>query len=336
MLMPLQIPPSYRPALDLMQTQIAIKEVKDFFQHTLSDILSLTRVTAPLLVSSDSGLNDNLNGVERPVRFDTRETGEEYEIVHSLAKWKRYALGRYGFGPGQGLYTDMNAIRRDEDTDNLHSIYVDQWDWEKVILPCERSMETLRAAVEDIYRVLRSTETYVAAKYPALRPVLPPDITFLSSQELEDAYPDLTPHEREEAACREYGAVFITGIGGRLRSGKPHDGRAPDYDDWTLNGDIMVDYPLLGTCIELSSMGVRVDAPTLTVQLAERGCSERAGLPFQKALLAGQLPQTIGGGIGQSRLCMFFLRKAHIGEVQSSVWPEATEQACREAGIPLL
>lgn len=334
--MPIQIPPSYRPTLDLMQTQVAIKEVKDFFQSTLSDILSLTRVTAPLLVSTGSGLNDNLNGVERPVRFDVRETGEEFEIVHSLAKWKRYALGRYGFRPGQGLYTDMNAIRRDEDTDNLHSIYVDQWDWEKVILPRERTRQMLHATVEDIYRVMRSTETYVAAKHPDLRPVLPPDITFLTSQELEDAYPDLTPKQREEAVCREYGAVFIEGIGGKLRSGKPHDGRAPDYDDWQLNGDIMVDYPLLGSCIELSSMGVRVDAPTLTAQLAERGCPERAELPFQKALLAGELPQTIGGGIGQSRLCMFFLRKAHIGEVQSSVWPQETEQLCRQAGIPLL
>lgn len=334
--MPLQLPPSYRPALDLMQTQIAIKEVKDFFQHTLSDILTLTRVTAPLLVSPESGLNDNLNGVERPVRFDVRETGEEYEIVHSLAKWKRFALGRYGFGPGEGLYTDMNAIRRDEDTDNLHSIYVDQWDWEKVILPEQRNEETLRAAVEDIYRVLRSTEAYVAAKYPALRPVLPPDITFVTAQQLEDTYPGLTPREREAAACREHGAVFIAGIGGKLRSGKPHDGRAPDYDDWQLNGDIMVDYPLLGTCIELSSMGVRVDAATLAAQLEERGCPERAQLPFQQALLAGELPQTIGGGIGQSRLCMFFLRKAHIGEVQSSIWPEKMERACREAGIPLL
>ena len=334
--MPIQIPPSYRPTLDLMQTQVAIKEVKDFFQSTLSDILALRRVTAPLLVSTGSGLNDNLNGVERPVRFDVRETGEEFEIVHSLAKWKRYALGRYGFGPGQGLYTDMNAIRRDEDTDNLHSIYVDQWDWEKVITPEERTRETLHATVEDIYRVMRSTETYVAAKYPALRPVLPPDITFLTSQELEDAYPDLTPKQREEAACRKYGAVFIEGIGGKLRSGQPHDGRAPDYDDWQLNGDIMVDYPLLGSCIELSSMGVRVDADTLRAQLEERGCLDRAELPFQKALLSGELPQTIGGGIGQSRLCMFFLRKAHIGEVQSSVWPKETEEICRQAGIPLL
>lgn len=334
--MPLQIPPSYRPELDLMQTQIAIKEVKDFFQHTLADILSLTRVTAPLLVSPESGLNDNLNGVERPVRFDVRETGAEYEIVHSLAKWKRYALDRYGFAPGQGLYTDMNAIRRDEDTDNLHSIYVDQWDWEKVISPAERNQETLRCAVENIYRVMRSTETYVAAKYPMLRPILPPDIFFVTAQELEDQYPDLTPHQREETVCREHGAVFIQGIGGRLRSGKPHDGRAPDYDDWSLNGDIMVDYPLLGSCIELSSMGVRVDAGTLRAQLLERGCADRAQLPFQKALLDGELPQTIGGGIGQSRLCMFFLRKAHIGEVQSSVWPQDTLRLCAESGIPLL
>ena len=334
--MPLLLPPSYRPALDLRQTQVAIKEVKDFFEHSLSDILSLTRVTAPLLVRPDSGLNDNLNGVERPVRFDARETGEEYEIVHSLAKWKRYALGRYGFEPGEGIYTDMNAIRRDEDTDNLHSIYVDQWDWEKVILPEQRNIDTLRQAVEDIYRVMRSTEAYVAAKYPDLRPVLPPDIAFLTAQQLEDAYPGATPHEREEAACREYGAVFVAGIGGKLRSGKPHDGRAPDYDDWSLNGDIMVDYPLLGTCMELSSMGVRVDAQALRAQLEERNCTERAELPFQRALLAGELPQTIGGGIGQSRLCMFFLRKAHIGEVQCSVWPEEAACACRDAGISLL
>ena len=289
-----------------------------------------------MLVSPESGLNDNLTGVERPVRFDVRETGAEYEIVHSLAKWKRYALGRYGFAPGQGLYTDMNAIRRDEDTDNLHSIYVDQWDWEKVISPAERNQETLRCAVENIYRVMRSTETYVAAKYPMLRPILPPDIFFVTAQELEDQYPDLTPHQREETVCREHGAVFIQGIGGRLRSGKPHDGRAPDYDDWSLNGDIMVDYPLLGSCVELSSMGVRVDAGTLRAQLLERGCADRAQLPFQKALLDGELPQTIGGGIGQSRLCMFFLRKAHIGEVQSSVWPQDTLRLCAESGIPLL
>ena len=230
----------------------------------------------------------------------------------------------------------MNAIRRDEDTDNLHSIYVDQWDWEKVILPEQRNIDTLRQAVEDIYRVMRCTEAYVAAKYPDLRPVLPPDIAFLTAQQLEDAYPGATPHEREEAACREYGAVFVAGIGGKLRSGKPHDGRAPDYDDWSLNGDIMVDYPLLGTCMELSSMGVRVDAQALRAQLEERNCTERAELPFQRALLAGELPQTIGGGIGQSRLCMFFLRKAHIGEVQCSVWPEEAACACRDAGISLL
>ena len=336
MLMPLQIPPSYRPALDLMQTQIAIKEVKDFFQHTLSDILSLTRVTAPLLVSSDSGLNDNLNGVERPVRFDTRETGEEYEIVHSLAKWKRYALGRYGFGPGQGLYTDMNAIRRDEDTDNLHSIYVDQWDWEKVILPEDRTVEYLKNTVKVIVRAMAATELATTAMYPRLTPCICPDVHFISSQELEDMYPNLSPKQRENEIARKHRTVFVMQIGGTLKGGKPHDGRAPDYDDWALNGDIIVWNELLGCAFEVSSMGIRVNEESLARQLQTAGCEERAQLDFHRALLAGELPLTIGGGIGQSRLCMLMLQKCHIGEVQVSLWPRETRDVCAANGVFLL
>ena len=317
------IPEHYESALNLHDTQVAIKTVKDFFQQTLSSRLNLLRVSAPLFVTPASGLNDNLNGVERPVSFGIREQNENTaEIVHSLAKWKRYALKEYGFSHGEGLYTDMNAIRRDEDTDNIHSIYVDQWDWEKIISHEERTADTLKEVVRTIYKVLKKTEKYMAIQYDYIEEILPKDIFFITSQELEDLYPDCTPKEREYRIAKEKGAVFIMQIGGVLASGQRHDGRAPDYDDWTLNGDIIVYYPVLDIALELSSMGIRVDEESLLRQLEIAGCPERASLPFQKAILEKKLPYTIGGGIGQSRICMFYLRKAHIGEVQVSLWPE--------------
>ncbi len=334
--MKLIIPENYNPVLDLRDTEIAIKLVKDFFETELAKALNLTRVSAPIMVTPESGLNDNLNGVERPVSFDVLETGRTVEIVHSLAKWKRQALKTYGFHTGEGLYTDMNAIRRDEATDNIHSIFVDQWDWELIIPEEKRCYETLQEIVRRIYLTLRKTEGFVCAHYPHIKPELPDEITFVSTQELEDEYPGLSPHEREYRAAREYGAVFLTGIGGALRSGSIHDGRAPDYDDWTLNGDILLYDKLLDISLEVSSMGIRVDPDALRRQLKERGCEERAELPFQKALLNGELPQTIGGGIGQSRMCVYFLRKAHVGEVQASMWPESTVEACRAGNIPLL
>ena len=330
------IPEGYAPAIDLRETQKAIKTVKDFFQKELTKQLNLTRVSAPLFVTPESGLNDNLNGVERPVSFDVKETGGQAEIVQSLAKWKRFALKQYGFGPGEGLYTDMNAIRRDEETDNIHSIYVDQWDWEKVITREERNRETLEHTVTSVYKALKITEDYMAYEYDYIGHVLPERITFLTSQELEDRFPSLSPKEREYEAAKEYGAVFIEQIGGNLKSGKPHDGRAPDYDDWQLNGDIIVYYPVLDIALELSSMGIRVDEEALKRQLAPAGCEERAGLAFQKALLSGELPCTIGGGIGQSRICMFYLRKAHIGEIQASLWPDDVRRQAAGAGIFLL
>ena len=330
------IPEGYAPAIDLRETQKAIKTVKDFFQKELTKQLHLTRVSAPLFVTPESGLNDNLNGVERPVSFDVKETGGQAEIVQSLAKWKRFALKQYGFGPGEGLYTDMNAIRRDEETDNIHSIYVDQWDWEKVITREERNRETLEHTVTSVYKALKITEDYMAYEYDYIGHVLPERITFLTSQELEDRFPSLSPKEREYEAAKEYGAVFIEQIGGNLKSGKPHDGRAPDYDDWQLNGDIIVYYPVLDIALELSSMGIRVDEEALKRQLALAGCEERAGLAFQKALLSGELPCTIGGGIGQSRICMFYLRKAHIGEIQASLWPDDVRRQAAGAGIFLL
>lgn len=330
------VPPyAYKPLLSLRETEIAIKKVKDYFEQELAKDLRLTRVSAPMFVDGSSGLNDNLNGTERPVTFSLR-SGEEMEIVHSLAKWKRMALKTYGFAAGEGLYTDMNAIRRDEAPDAVHSLYVDQWDWEKIIRREERTAQTLEQTVRTIYDVLRRCEMYVAGEYRFIEPILPASVTVLTTQELEDAYPALSPKEREYRAVKEFGAVFLRGIGGRLRSGAIHDGRAPDYDDWTLNGDILVYYPILDMALELSSMGVRVDEARMRLQLAERGCPERAKLPFHRALLAGELPDTIGGGIGQSRLCMFFLRKAHIGEVQSSYWPGDMAEACRTANIPLL
>ena len=331
------IPEDYQPALDLKETQIAIKKVKDFFQLELATELNLHRVTAPLFVTPESGLNDNLNGVERPVSFGIKEQGDRHvEIVHSLAKWKRMALGRYGFLAGEGLYTDMNAIRRDEETDNIHSIYVDQWDWEKIITREERNEETLRSVVKAIYKTLKHTEKYMSIQYDYIHEILPADIYFITSQELEDLYPNLTPKEREYEIVREKGAVFLMQIGDLLKSGEPHDGRAPDYDDWKLNGDIIVYYPVLDIALELSSMGIRVDAESLAVQLKKSRCEERARLPFQKSVLDGTLPLTIGGGIGQSRLCMFFLRKAHIGEVQCSIWPKESLEVTDAVGIQLL
>ncbi len=334
--MGLIIPKDYNPVLNLRDTEIAIKLVKDFFEDELAKALNLTRVSAPIMVTPESGLNDNLNGVERPVSFDVLETGCQVEIVHSLAKWKRQALKTYGFAPGEGLYTDMNAIRRDEVTDNIHSIFVDQWDWERIMRPEERNMDFLKAIVRKIYLTLRKTEGYVCAHYPHIKPELPDEITFLTTQELEDRYPDLNSNEREYRAARKYGAVFLMQIGGKLKSGTIHDGRAPDYDDWSLNGDILLYDPLLDMALEVSSMGIRVDPEALRRQLKERECEERAELPFQKALLNGELPQTIGGGIGQSRMCVYFLRKAHVGEVQASIWPEETIAACSEGNIPLL
>ncbi len=332
------IPEGYKSVLTPRQTQLAIKKVKDFFERDLAIQLNLTRVSAPLFVERNSGLNDNLNGVERPVSFSVKDIDNgDVEIVHSLAKWKRLALKQYGFEEGEGLYTDMSAIRRDEDTDNLHSIYVDQWDWEKRISKSQRTEQTLKDTVKAIYGALRHTERYIADDYAFVeRNFLPEDIFFITTEELEEMYPELTPKERENKIAREKKAVFIMKIGGKLKNGEIHDGRAPDYDDWTLNGDIVVYYPVLDIAFELSSMGIRVDEEALVRQLNERGCPERAELPFHKAILDGDLPYSIGGGIGQSRICMYFLRKAHIGEVQASLWPEEMIKECKAKGIELL
>ena len=332
----MRIPEGYHSDLNLHDTQVAIKTVKDFFQQTLAQKLNLLRVSAPVFVSPSSGLNDNLNGVERPVSFDIKGQEENAEIVHSLAKWKRYALKKYGFAQGEGLYTDMIAIRRDEDLDNIHSVYVDQWDWEKIISKEERNTETLQYTVRKVYSALKDTEDYISRRYNYIEPLLPDDIFFISSQELEDLYPDCTPKERENRIAKDKGAVFISQIGKVLASGEKHDGRAPDYDDWELNGDIIVYYPVLDMGLELSSMGIRVDEDSLRRQLQIAGCEERAELPFQRSLLNGELPYTVGGGIGQSRICMYYLRKAHIGEVQSSLWPEDVAVRAAEAGIHLL
>ncbi|MBE6634537.1 MAG: aspartate--ammonia ligase [Ruminococcaceae bacterium] len=329
------IPKGYQSFLTLRQTEYAIKKVKDFFERDLATELNLIRVSAPLFVDSASGLNDDLNGVERPVNFDLR-SGERLEIVHSLAKWKRYALKQYDFAPDEGIYTDMNAIRRDEETDNIHSMFVDQWDWEKIITREMRTEETLRRTVQCIYAALRHTEQYIVNEYSFIGKLLPEEITFITSQELEDRWGDLTPKEREYRAAKEYGAIFLMKIGGALKSGQPHDGRAPDYDDWELNGDIIVYYPVLDIALELSSMGIRVDEDAMLRQLALKGCEDRAELPFHRALLNGELPYTIGGGIGQSRMCMFFLRKAHIGEVQSSYWTKEEQEICAANGVHLL
>ena len=327
----------YKPTLGIRETEVAIKIIKDFFEAHLSKKLNLTRVSAPLFVLNTSGLNDNLNGVERPVSFDALSLKDtKVEIVQSLAKWKRIALQRYGFSVGEGLYTDMNAIRRDEELDCLHSMYVDQWDWEKVIRFEDRTPETLKEIVRSIYSVFKETEEHVYTLYPQFKPVLPEDIFFITTQQLEDMYPDKTPKERENLITKDKGAVFLMQIGTTLESGIRHDGRAPDYDDWTLNGDILFWYPTLQCALELSSMGIRVDEKALAYQLEVSGSNDRKVLPFHSALLKGELPYTVGGGIGQSRICMYFLQKAHIGEVQSSIWPDDMLTDCEEKSIQLL
>ena len=326
----------YRPKLNLIQTERAIKTIKTVFEDKLSSALNLTRISAPLFVTRESGMNDNLNGIERPVSFDLKATGETAEVVQSLAKWKRYALAKYRFGVRFGLYTDMNAIRRDEDLDNLHSVYVDQWDWEAVIRREDRNIAFLQETVKRIYAALKETADRICAEFPALDNYLAEEISFVTTQQLEDAYPDKTPKERELAYVRAHGAAFIMQIGGRLRSGQKHDGRAPDYDDWSLNGDIVLYYPVLDCAFEISSMGILVDEESLLSQLKEENCLDRLQYPFHKALAAGELPLTMGGGIGQSRLCMFLLGKMHIGEVQVSLWDKKTEQYCRENNITLM
>ena len=330
------IPEHYAPVLDAYDTQRAIAYIKATFQDEFSSALNLKRVSAPLFVTEDSGLNDNLNGYERPVSFDVPAVGADAQVVHSLAKWKRLALKRYHFTVGNGLYTDMNAIRRDEELDNVHSIYVDQWDWEKIITRDNRNLDFLKLIVTAIVRAICNTNDRLHVRYPQLRTELSPDVSFITSQELEDLYPDLIPSQREKAYIREHKTACIMQIGGKLRSGKPHDGRAPDYDDWALNCDIFFWDAVLDRALEISSMGIRVDAESLDRQLKLAGCDERRNLPFHKMLLAGELPLTIGGGIGQSRLSMLLLGCAHIGEVQSSVWDSATIEACEKAGIPLL
>ena len=332
------IPEGYRPILNTYDTQRAIGTIKRLFADTLSATLNLRRVSAPLFVEASTGLNDDLNGTERKVAFDMKDTGCQAQVVQSLAKWKRQALRDYDFHVGKGLYTDMNAIRRDEELDNLHSVYVDQWDWEKVISEEDRTLDYLKRTVRGIVSAVCATEMNLHAMFPDLYALElhSPDITFFTSQELEDLYPDLTPKERENAFVKEHGTTFLMQIGKKLRSGKPHDGRAPDYDDWDLNGDILFWNNTLGCSYELSSMGIRVTPESLDRQLHEAGCDDRRELPFHKALLAGELPLSIGGGIGQSRLCMLLLGSAHIGEVQVSVWDEQTRRACADAGIILL
>jgi len=335
--MDLIIPQGYSSYLDVCQTEIAIKNIKDFFERRLADKLNLTRVSAPLYVVSDSGLNDDLNGVERPVVFNIKSLGDRnVEIVHSLAKWKRVALKRYEFPVGNGIYTDMNAIRRDEDLDNLHSTYVDQWDWELIIDKNDRNIDTLKKIVNTIFKVFKDTENYLRKLYPQLQLYLPEEITFISSQELLDLYPDKTPKEREDLICKKYKAVFVYQIGDKLSDGKPHDGRAPDYDDWSLNGDILFWFPVLNCAFEVTSMGIRVDEDSLKSQLEKANALDRIDFQYHQEVLNSELPYTIGGGIGQSRICMFFLHKAHIGEVQVSIWPEEMAKVCEENGIKLL
>ena len=331
------IPENYKPVLTVMETEAAIADTKRIFEKYLSAALNLRRISAPMFVRPESGLNDNLNGVERPVSFDIPSAGPTVEVVHSLAKWKRNALAKYGFAADSGLYCDMNALRHDEELDNLHSVYVDQWDWERVITAEERSREFLLDVVGKIVGAMCDTQAELKTIYPALPDVIGREVYAVTTAELEERYPELTPKERENKVCREHGTVFIMQIGGALpRSGKPHDGRAPDYDDWSLNGDIMIWYAPMECALELSSMGIRVNAESLRSQLEISGHEERAALPFHRALLDGELPLTVGGGIGQSRLCMALLAKVHVGEVQCSVWPEDMVKACADAGIALL
>ena len=345
--MPLIKPAGYRNLLgNVENTEKAIKLVKDMFQQNLSAQLALLRVTAPMVVLQGTGINDDLNGIERPVSFPIRDMDERRaEVVHSLAKWKRLKLAEMGVRPGRGIYTDMNALRPDEELDNIHSLYDDQWDWEKVIAPEDRNAAFLRKTVRRIYEAIKVTENRLYVEFPQIVPALPEEIHFIHAQELLDLYPDKTPKERENAIVRRYGAVFVIGIGATLSDGAPHDGRAADYDDWStpdengyegLNGDLLLWNPLLGSAFEISSMGIRVDPQALRRQLALRGQESKSELYFHRKLLAGELPCTIGGGIGQSRLCMYLLRKAHIGEIQSSIWPEAMRRECRDAGIDLV
>ena len=330
-------PKNYAPTIPPMETQRAIKKIKDYFQQELAYGLNLRRVSAPLFVAPETGLNDNLNGVERRVSFTILDMGEkQVEIVQSLAKWKRMALGKYGIKPGHGIYTDMNAIRRDEELDNIHSLYVDQWDWEKVITKEQRTTEYLHETVTTIYNAVKNLGDYVNRLYRDIQTELPNEIYFITSQELEDLYPDKTPKERENLITKAHGAVFIEKIGGTLKSGEKHDGRSPDYDDWELNGDILLWNDVLDIAFEITSMGIRVDSDAMERQLKLAGAEDRKNLSFQSAVLNGELPLSIGGGIGQSRLCMFFLRKAHIGEVQVSVWPKEMDEECRKANIFLL
>ena len=332
----LVIPERYESSLGVIETQQAIKDLKDFFENRLGEMLKLTRVSSPLFVLPETGTNDNLNGVEKPVSFEVPHLRKDAEIVHSLAKWKRVALKKYGFSVGRGLYTDMNAIRKDEELDNLHSLYVDQWDWELIINKEDRTMETLKKVVKSLYKVFKETEEHVHSIYPEVECMLPEEITFITTQELLDMYPNLTAKEREDAIVREKKAVFLMQIGKVLSNGEKHDGRSPDYDDWDLNGDILFYNPVLDNAIELSSMGIRVDEKALERQLKLANCEDRKELDYHKALLEGKLPYTIGGGIGQSRICMFFLNKAHIGEVQVGIWPQEMVEECAKSGIELL
>ena len=332
------IPQGYAPLLNLYDTQKAIGLLKRLFEDDLGGSLNLRRVSAPLFVEASTGLNDDLNGVERAVSFDVPDAGRDAQVVHSLAKWKRMALHRYQFSVGEGLYTDMNAIRRDEELDNLHSVYVDQWDWEKVIAPRDRNVDYLKGVVNTIVNALANTQQTLRSVYPQLTtlPLIDREVSFVTAQELEDLWPGLSPKEREDRWVKDHPTTFLMGIGGALKSGRPHDGRAPDYDDWSLNGDILVWNALLGRAFEISSMGIRVSPESLDSQLSISGHDERRELPFHRALLAGELPLTIGGGIGQSRVSMFLLGKAHIGEVQASIWDPRTIEACKEAGVILL
>ncbi len=331
------VPKNYKSSLSIRETETTIKLIKDFFERQLAEALNLYRVSAPLFVKPETGLNDDLNGVEKPVSFEIRDICAcRAEIVHSLAKWKRVALNRYGFSIGEGIYTDMNAIRKEEELDNLHSIYVDQWDWEKIISKEQRNIHTLKDTVRKIYSALKKIEEYVVKFHPQIKPELPEEIAFITTQELEDMYPDLDSKQREDMIAKDKKAVFIIGIGGELKSGQKHDGRAPDYDDWELNGDIILWYPILNKAIEISSMGIRVDEEALIKQLKAAGCEQRIEMQYHKDLINGDLPYTMGGGIGQSRLCMFILKKAHIGEVQSSIWSDSMIKECEKVNITLL